>query len=356
VLLRTAGEGAGKPNAPATQVTVVQAPDQKGKAPEVIANAKPAAPATVPTNAVQPVPLSKKHHRECLRVQGTAEGQSLAILIDSGSGVNLISDHCLQEVAGQRIKLDPAAVSVQVTQADGGKLITLGKVNVHVTIGTARFTQACIVVHNLQERLLLGMDTILDTGMVIDGKNHTITVGESTVPFILESNSIHSVQVFSVYSRPLTEQAASDRAHKAQLEQLLKDFRDVLAETEDEVLHPSKVKIEHVVDTTTTAPAAVPPHRYRDEEKVFIEKFVTKMLDHGLIRPSHSGNAAPIVLVRRLEYDPSHAPAEPRVTVDNRKRNAQTAPDAYPMPRIDDLLTALVGAKIFSKMDLAKGF
>ena len=44
-----------------------------------------------------------------------------------------------------------------------------------------------------------------------------------------------------------------------------------------------------------------------------------------------------------------------RFCVDYRKLNAVTLQDAYPLPRIDESLDALVGSRYFSTLDLTMG-
>jgi len=72
-------------------------------------------------------------------------------------------------------------------------------------------------------------------------------------------------------------------------------------------------------------------------------------LDDGIIRPSVSEYASPIVLVKKKGGDT-------RICVDYRKLNQKIVKDRYPLLLVEDQLDQLQGAKIFSVLDLKNGF
>ena len=98
------------------------------------------------------------------------------------------------------------------------------------------------------------------------------------------------------------------------------------------------------INTEGEKPHASPPRRFPPHYRAFIKEFIQKFLKKGLIRPSKSPWAAPIVIVPKKD-------GSLRLCIDYRALNEVTKRDVYPMPHIDDALDALVGSIYFSIMD-----
>ena len=132
-----------------------------------------------------------------------------------------------------------------------------------------------------------------------------------------------------------------------QLKELLRESADVFALDDSELGCTDLVR--HVIDTGDHSPLRQPPHRtpmvYRDK----IEQLVDEMQGRGIIRPSTSPWASPVVLVPKKD-------GSLRFCIDYRRLNAITKKDVYPLPRIDDIFDTLGGAKFFTSLDLASGY
>ena len=69
----------------------------------------------------------------------------------------------------------------------------------------------------------------------------------------------------------------------------------------------------------------------------------------GAIRHSHSPYSSNVVIVWKKD-------GTIRFCIDFRKLNSKTVPDAYAIPRVEDRLHLLAGAKYFTKLDLRSGY
>lgn len=91
----------------------------------------------------------------------------------------------------------------------------------------------------------------------------------------------------------------------------------------------------------TTPP---PPSEYE-----VVKEHINQLLGAQVICESSSLFASPIVLVKK-KY------GSLRLCVDYQQLNSRTTKDAFPLPRIEESLDALTGARLFSTMDLASGY
>ncbi|KZS07209.1 Uncharacterized protein APZ42_029116 [Daphnia magna] len=106
---------------------------------------------------------------------------------------------------------------------------------------------------------------------------------------------------------------------------------------------------EHAIDTSDARPISCVPYRVSAAERRIITENIAEMLKQGIIRPSFSPWAAPVVLVKKKSGDY-------RFCVDFRRLNAITKRDVYPLPRMDDVFDRIAGAKFFSSKDLMSGY
>ena len=76
---------------------------------------------------------------------------------------------------------------------------------------------------------------------------------------------------------------------------------------------------------------------------------VEKMMEQGVVKPSHSPWSSPVVLVEKKDMTK-------KFCLDYRCLNAETKMDVFPLPRIDDTLDSLAQSCFFTTLnDLVGG-
>ena len=107
--------------------------------------------------------------------------------------------------------------------------------------------------------------------------------------------------------------------------------------------------VKHSIKLTDETPFKEPYRRKPSGLYVEVRVHLKEMLDAGAIRESESPYSSNVVLVRKKD-------GSLRFCIDFRKLNNRTVRDSYNLPRIDDTIDTLVGAKYFTKLDLHSGY
>ena len=131
---------------------------------------------------------------------------------------------------------------------------------------------------------------------------------------------------------------------RGQLCEILLSFPQVLA------IQPGRtILVQHFISVGDVTPIQQKPYRVLYSRREQVQQELDRMLQAGVIRPSTSPWASPIVLVNKKDWGI-------RFCVDYRKLNQVARFDAYPMPRIEELIDTIGPAVVISTLDLAKGY
>ena len=131
---------------------------------------------------------------------------------------------------------------------------------------------------------------------------------------------------------------------REQLMEVVREFASVFSEV------PGRTSAaEHVILVGDGVPIRQKPYRVPYSRRGQVKLEIQKMLDAKVIRPSTSPWASPIVLVDKKD-------GTIRFCVDYRKVNQVAKFDAYPMPRVEEVLDSIGSAKFITTLDLARGY
>uniref|UniRef100_A0A0G4ICC9 Reverse transcriptase domain-containing protein n=1 Tax=Chromera velia CCMP2878 TaxID=1169474 RepID=A0A0G4ICC9_9ALVE len=126
------------------------------------------------------------------------------------------------------------------------------------------------------------------------------------------------------------------------------EFRDMFCDEIPKMPPRREVKFVINLEPGHSLPAC-PPYRLSYGELDEMKRQLDDYLAKGFIRPSASTFAAPAFFVAKKD-------GSMRMCIDYRTINKITIKDKYAMPRAEDLLDRLHGAKVFSVLDIRQFF
>jgi len=303
-------------------------------------------------------------------------GASAIALVDSGAEAGPYISKSFVTLHGLRIIPAPTVTVRGVCGVEGG---VVGQVSVCMKIGPVRMMLNCTVVDMVAEFDLLLSDSWLhEHKAIIDFGERTCALwhkGQLRVLRATESPDSQPKPVKPVLSYVQLRRLAKQRVEYClllvnkvpetdsvpaaeynsnlmttdQVQRIIGDYPMVF--TDEAPPGGSKIQCDfEVIETTTPKPVSRPLFRYSPVEMAEMERQVADLLARGYITPSTSPYGAPVLFVKKPRS------TELRMCVDFRALNAVTVKNAGPLPRIDDMLSLLAGARVFSALDLRSAY
>uniref|UniRef100_A0A146MBF8 RNA-directed DNA polymerase n=1 Tax=Lygus hesperus TaxID=30085 RepID=A0A146MBF8_LYGHE len=305
-----------------------------------------------------------------LVLRGSVNGVACDFIVDTGATRTIMSLEILNHSGMKMNDTRPAFIR----SISGERLPVKGEATVLLDFGNGISRTQNVLVACIKDECILGLDFLIAQHCLIDLSNQAVMIGgqqvkavkqwEAAVAEVTDDGSEDFQELFEVdraihgrasdgdcapHLQVLQEEAMQQLSTEQMkfVVELFNDFEDIFARNSADI---GRVKdFAHTIDVGTSAPIRqsprrIPPHRLEE-----VEKMVTEMETNGVIEPSSSPWASPIVLVKKKD-------GSTRFCIDYRKLNSVTKRDSHPMPRISDLVGALEGSSWFSTLDLQSGY
>ncbi|XP_076032979.1 uncharacterized protein LOC143020443 [Oratosquilla oratoria] len=160
----------------------------------------------------------------------------------------------------------------------------------------------------------------------------------------LQSGLYAKVDNSTILYDPSTKLGHLSNDQASDISSLLTDYSDIFSDHP----HPCSA-VEHDIETNGARPIRQRPYRLNAFKKEYVREEVQRLQEVGIVEPSSSPWASPVVLVPKPD-------GSMRLCIDYRKLNAVTEPDSYPLPRIDDVIDEVGRAQWVTKLDLLQGY
>jgi len=273
----------------------------------------------------------------------------LIAIIDTGATHSFISVSYVERL---NLVVTPLLRGMVIdTPANGSVTTSSVCAKCPVNFGNVDF-ELDLVCHTLKHMdVIFGMDCMLSFGVSINFLTKSITfsmpVAEVSGKFLtseqVKKSLDNEASVFMMFVS-LKESSGKGIGNFP----VVQEFSEIFPKDITEL--PLEREVEFAIDLVPgTSPILIVPYRMSASELGELKNQLEELLEKQFIRPSVSPWVALVLLVKKKD-------GSMRLCVDYRQLNKVTIKNRYPLPRIDDLMDQLVGAEVFSKIDLRSGY
>ncbi|XP_068662886.1 uncharacterized protein [Aristolochia californica] len=272
-----------------------------------------------------------------MQVRAKVIDQSLVGLVDSGSTHNFLSVTAAKHL---RLGIQPHPIAT-VSVANGEKVLSYGvSKDVQFSIGNTHFTTENFLISLAGFDIVLGVKWLQTLGPIL------WDFSALTMNFVLEGKPVQ-LRGSQASATPHVHLLHEQQPPASNMDKLLEEFTDLFWEPSG--LPPLRHYDHQICLKSGSHVVVVRPYKYPHLQKDEIEQQCKTMLEHGLIRSSHSSFCSLVILVKK--HDGTW-----RFCVDYRELNAKTIKDKFSILVVDELLDELHGSTIFTKLDLRSGY
>ncbi|KAG2217577.1 hypothetical protein INT45_012433 [Circinella minor] len=176
-------------------------------------------------------------------------------------------------------------------------------------------------------------------------------LGESGLRYLLSHKQINRAirhkEVKEVYLLHLSDSDLEENKIPEELQPLVEEYQDIFRDELPGL--PLDRGFEHVIDTGDEKPVSRPPYKMSLLELDELWRQLNELLELGLVVLSASPWGSPVLFVKKAD-------GTMRMCVDYRATNKKTIRINAPLPRIDECLERLQGAKYFTSLDLKSSY
>lgn len=291
------------------------------------------------SNVISPV-LVKKPLDNRPYISITLYDENLIALLDSGANVNCIGSLSLYLLDKYKIKVTKPFKQI-IKTADGKSQTVTGIFEVPLYLGNICKLVKFSVVPSLCVGMVLGSCFCKQFSLNINFQNNTWNI----INYIdkIEINTVVEVPEQNTESTGINKILSSNQI--TSLNKVISLFRGI--SYDDRLGRTSKITAH--IETGDAKPFKKRQYPLSPYLLEHLNKQLDKMLALNVVRPSYSAWNSPVLLVKKSSGDY-------RFCFDGRSLNEITKRDAYPLPRIDDILKMLANAKFMSTLDLSCAF
>lgn len=275
-------------------------------------------------------------------------------LIDSGAEINLIDAKLLRSMNYQTIHCPIASFrGVQQSESAIQQWVVF---QVSLPNGLTLPVKAAVV-DNPSNALLLGQPFLVGHGLTLNFKYGLLGTQRGPIKLVTSSSAanISSLvacavggELFAIEN--CVQQSNLSPSQKQQLLELLTAYEHLwYGDRTGRARH-----VQHRISVTSDHPIRDRPRHYTPDQTAEIKRQVDTMLADGIIKASSSPHSSEVVIVRKKDADGN--PTGWRFCIDYRRLNDHTVKDAYPLPRITDLLHDVRDSHHFVALDLRAGY